>query len=373
MMQASGSPKRQNRDPMWAGNIQTLRFLAALWVAAYHLNLMFGTGLNASWLKAILESGYAGVDLFFVISGYIMAKTTQDVPSTAKGAAVFLARRFLRIYSGWWPFFVIYLLYAISTGGVGPETRLLSSFLLWPTLLPYHLVPIAWTLSFELLFYVCTAVMLVWNRHAAGKLLLAWAGLVVALNAVWLATGLYHLDNLSEVGIVQWFFFYPLSLEFIAGFVLYGYLQRRASAPWWPWLAAATMFCVAIAVYQRVGTFQMSGLAGFFHVSERTFLWGGFAVCLLAAAVLLENRGVTPLAWAQRLGDASYSIYLGHILLIQLFVRTLSPGAPRAWVYVLVLTGIVLLLWLYHWWVERPLYRFAIRMLIPRPSRLQPE
>jgi peptidoglycan/LPS O-acetylase OafA/YrhL len=309
-----------------------LRFLAALWVAAYHLNQMFGTGLNVPWLTGLAQVGYAGVDLFFVISGYIMAKTTEHLPPTPRAA---------------------------------------TSFLLLPTLLPYHLLPIAWTLSFELLFYVCTALLVVWNRRRAGRFLFAWASVVVALNAVWLATGFYHPDNVSEVGITQWFFFYSLALEFIGGFLLHSYLSRGASAPWWPWLAAAALFCVAIAVYQRVGHFHMAGLAGLFHVSERTFLWGGFAVCLVAAAVRLEGAGVRPLAWTERLGDASYSIYLGHILLIQLFLRAVPASAlataPKEWMYVLVLAGVVLVLWIYHLWVERPIYMFAVKML-PSPA-----
>ncbi|MDB5944730.1 MAG: hypothetical protein JWQ13_4296 [Ramlibacter sp.] len=377
MMHNGGWAIPGHRDATWGGNIQALRFLAALWVAAFHLNLMFGTGLNVPWLTGIAQAGYAGVDLFFVISGYIMAKTTEHLPPTPRAATVFLARRFLRIYSGWWPFFLMYLLYGIRVGEVGPEKQLLSSFLLLPTLLPYHLLPIAWTLSFELLFYICTAFLLVWNRRRARPLLFAWATVVVALNAVWLATGFYDPDNVSEVGVTQWFFFYPLALEFVGGFLLHSYLSRRASAPCWPWLAAAALFCVAIAAYQRVGHFHMAGLAGFFHVSERTFLWGGFAICLVAAAVRLEDAGVRPLAWAERLGDASYSIYLGHMLLIQLFLRAVPAAAaataPKTSMYVLILAGVVLLLWMYHLWVERPIYMFAVKMLPPPASRLPPE
>ena len=122
------------------------------------------------WIAAVAESGYAGVDIFFVISGYIMALTTAGSSPGMRSGALFLMQRFARIYSGWWPFFLIYLVYAAATGGIGPEKRLLSSFFLWPTLLPHHLLPIAWTLSFELLFYAFTAAVLVLSRRKAWRL-----------------------------------------------------------------------------------------------------------------------------------------------------------------------------------------------------------
>ena len=198
---------------------------------------------------------------------------------------------------------------------------MLASFLLWPTLLPHHLLPIAWTLSFELFFYAGTAAVLAWNRSKAAVPMLAWVLIVGALNCVWLWQGRYHPDNVGEVTISQWFFFYPLTLEFVAGFLLHDYLKRHESGAWLPWLAGAASFCVLIAVYQRIGTFHPSGLAGLFHAPERAVLWGGFSICAVGAAVRLESTGRTPAAWLAPLGDASYSIYLGHILLIQVFLR----------------------------------------------------
>jgi exopolysaccharide production protein ExoZ len=265
------------------------------------------------------------------------------------------------------------LAYGAATQGIGAEKRLLSSFLLLPTLLPHHLVPIAWTLSFELFFYICTAAIVLWNRQRADGALVGWCASVILLNALWLATGRYHPDNLGDVSISQWFFFYPLALEFIAGFLLHGWLCRHDGARWQPWAAGAGLFCVVISVYERFGVLHESGLAGFFHACERALLWGGFAVCLVAAAIRMERAGVSPAPWAKALGDASYSIYLGHMLLILVFVSWLSrgptvPGA-HALLFALVLAGMMLVLWLYYIWIERPLYRLATRVLLADPSR----
>jgi exopolysaccharide production protein ExoZ len=348
-------------------NIQGLRFVAALWVAIYHLNQLFGLGLEQPWVQAFARSGYAGVDIFFVISGYIMALTTDGARSGLRNAGHFLSQRFARIYCGWWPFFLIYLGFAIAAGGPDPQVRLLQSFFLWPTLLPHHLVPIAWTLSFELFFYACTAAVLLWSRRRAWQVMLAWAAVVLVLNASWIVQGRYHPDRVADVDIGLWFFFYPLTLEFIAGFLLHELLARRSSLRWGPWLAAAALFAIAIALYQQLGVFYPSGLAGLYHAPERALLWGGLSVCLVAVAVRLEAAGKTPLAWAKPLGDASYSIYLGHILLIQLFLRahaSLGFGSwPKPLLALVVLAAIVAMFRLYYLAIERPLYKAASRLI----------
>jgi exopolysaccharide production protein ExoZ len=348
-------------------NVQALRFVAALWVAVFHLNLLFGLNLEIPWLTAIAEAGYAGVDVFFVISGYVIALSTSDSRAPARSAGLFLSQRFARIYCGWWPFFLIYLGYFALTQGIGPEKRLLSSFFLWPTLLPHHLLPIAWTLSFELFFYICTAAVLAWNRSRALPVMVVWAAVVVVLNLLWLAQGLYHPDNLASVRISQWFFFYPLTLEFIAGFVLHEFLRRNDSRNWIAWATGAVLFWVVIVFYRHVGVFHLSGLAGMYHAPERAFLWGGFSICLVAAVVRLERRGITAGTWAERLGDASYSLYLGHILLIELFVAAYAhmpaTALPRGLIVLSFVVAMVALLLLYHLLVERPLYARARNLL----------
>lgn len=347
------------------GNLQALRALAAMWVAAFHLSLLSGFLAGAPVAKELAALGYAGVDIFFVISGYIMALTTVDLSSSKASVGNFLFKRFARIYSGWWPFFFLYLAYYAVTRGVSPETRLLSSFFLWPTLLPHHLVPIAWTLSFELFFYGCTAAVLAWNRRRAWFAMVVWAAVVVFLNALWYAGGLFHPDNVAEVTLPHWFFFYPLTLEFIAGFLLHELLARRAAAHWAPWAAAGAVIAAAIAAYLRFGVFHPSGMAGLFHSPERALLWGGLSVCLVASVVRLEERGVRLAAWAEPFGDASYSIYLGHILLIQLLlphVARLSASVPAGVLFAGGLVAVALVCWLHHRLIERPLYEGSKRL-----------
>ena len=148
-------------------NIQTLRFFAALWVLLHHLQppvTPFKLGILPD---AVTSLGFAGVDLFFVISGLIMAETTRNLLPSWRTATRFLVQRFGRIYIGWWPFFALYLWGAWQSGRIRPDVNLWGSFWLWPQDMMYYLLPITWTLSFELYFYVAVACLIAFNRRRA--------------------------------------------------------------------------------------------------------------------------------------------------------------------------------------------------------------
>ncbi len=89
-------------------NIQFLRFVAALLVVFYHTsNHVRMTGVDQGVFFEIAEAvGFAGVDIFFVISGFIMFHTTKKTTG-ALSMVEFLKRRMARIFSGYWPFFFL--------------------------------------------------------------------------------------------------------------------------------------------------------------------------------------------------------------------------------------------------------------------------
>lgn len=345
-------------------NIQTLRFLAALWVVLHHMQPPV-TPFTLSLLPdAVTRLGFAGVDLFFVISGLIMAETTRGLPPGWPAATRFLLQRFGRIYIGWWPFFGLYLWGAWQSGRLRPEIDLWGSFLLWPQNLPQYLLPITWTLSFELYFYVVVAVMVAWNRRYA-PLVLGLCGIAIAALNLWFyQRGLYLPANegLAKTDLLIPFYLSPLTLEFIAGFLLSEWLHRRPRQCLGCWLAGAVLMLTLAYLYQTSGTLLASGMAGFFHVCERATLLGGFACCLVVCAMELERRQITAWAFLHALGDASYSIYLAHVVCLIVvgaaFFR-LQPflhASAAAW----SLAALALTLctsWLNYRWVESPLNR----------------
>ena len=87
--------------------IQALRLFSALWVVLYHAahspTVAPGNGLWHNFTGL----GYLGVDIFFVISGYIMALNSQQRSPSLRQSLSFLGLRLARIYSGWWPVFLL--------------------------------------------------------------------------------------------------------------------------------------------------------------------------------------------------------------------------------------------------------------------------
>ena len=91
-------------------NIQFLRMVAAMLVVFYHTSAhVRSVGAEQGAFFAVNDAiGFAGVDIFFVISGFIMAHTSFSAAGWADGWS-FLRRRLARIYSGYWPFFLLAL------------------------------------------------------------------------------------------------------------------------------------------------------------------------------------------------------------------------------------------------------------------------
>ncbi|WP_047218451.1 MULTISPECIES: acyltransferase family protein [Delftia] len=354
-------------------NVQTLRFFAALWVVLHHMTPPV-TPFNLSLVpEAISSLGFAGVDLFFVISGLIMAETTRMLQPGWRPATRFLVQRFGRIYIGWWPFFVVYLVAAVLLGVLRPQVSLLGSFFLWPQDLMLYLLPITWTLSFELYFYVIVAAIVFWQRRHATLILSVLGLLVICLNIWFYKNGMYLPENEAKAkqNLLIPFYLSPLVVEFIAGFLLAEWIHRRPRQLLLPWFLGALALLYTAYDLQINGNLNHSGMAGFFHACERAILLGGFSLCLVACGMELERRKITPGKLLQSLGDASYSIYLSHIMVlaamgILYFKLQASLHMPsNAWALATLLVTLVFS-WLSYRWMELPLHNIFKRQIAIR-------
>ena len=207
--------------------VEVLRGLAATLVVFHHFCYVMAEyhpqrSLLASW-RGLGEVGAAGVDIFFCVSGFVIAHSARNLPSGGASAATFMQRRLLRIIPLYWLFTAILFLawasgYAFTSLLMTPQL-LAASLLLIPypkrttdgDLSLHPLLDVGWTLTFELYFYlVCAAVILV----GGGRRIVPWvvpalAGLA-ALSVV--ATGPKSI--LSSVLAS------PLLIEFAAGAAL---------------------------------------------------------------------------------------------------------------------------------------------------------
>lgn len=351
-------------------NLQILRLLAALWVVLLHsrVDLL----VPAAWspalppsLQALFGLGYAGVDVFFVLSGVVMAEATRGTPTGPRASLTFLGMRLARIYTGWWPWCLLYLLGATLWQWPLSTAHLAASFWLAP--LPeigQYLLPILWSLAFELYFYAVTAVLRLLPRRWMRAGLAAWGLGIVGLGLWHLGQGHYIPAFEAQIGMVQRFWGSPLVLEFIAGFLLCDLLRAAGpGADWRPW-ALATLLLGALAFwFDRTHTVHPQGLAHALHTPERA-LFLGAAACALAGWALTTPPWTGPTGrWLAAGGDASYAIYLGHIAVLLGLYGALPPApahpALAGPVLLLAMALVLAVAWAWHRGLERPLYQRA--------------
>ena len=348
--------------------MQDLRALAALAVTLSHImgDIAYHGGPS---LFSRYYAGAAGVDLFFVISGFVMVYASSDLFAARGGPAIFLGRRLARIVPLYWVATGVYALVQIGQGkwGVVRPDLVLTSLVFWPYAdaegLHLPIYGIGWTLDCEMFFYLVFALGLPFRRRlgvplVAGGLL----GLVLLGSLVSLPQPLRFLAN-------------PILIDFLLGMGL-GTLHL---AGWrlTPRLALA-------AVLLAAALFAAATLAGFNAVPNvpdrfpRWIAWGIPAALLFAGTVLRGGRAAAPRPALLLLGDASYALYLLHPLviigmrpLLPLLVAQLS-GFPGGFVaagllfFIATLALIVLGALAIHLWFERPLARWLGRDRRPR-------
>ena len=322
-------------------NIQILRFLAAAAVLVGHAGDLFLP--DADGLHAIPWS--AGVDVFFVISGFVMTYLTQGQFGQAGAPRAFLVRRIIRIVPPYWLFTTLMVVAVLLFGEhvrnttMDPTVAVTSySFVPWPRA-DGQLNPLlsqGWTLNYEAFFYLAFATALFFRRGL-------W----------WLAGGFLLLAALHplvpETLFILKFWTNPIILEFLGGIAL-GMLFLRGKRL--PFLGALSVAALAIAIY--LGTDPMeSGLI-------RRIVHIGLPALLLCASLALapEPQSVSPLRRALVAGgDSSYTLYLSHTFTLNAALiawRASGVAMPIPAMVAAMIVAIVAAALIYRW-IERPM------------------
>lgn len=295
--------------------LQQLRFVAALLVLAFHTieELVVSPLLHLPY--PLVTVGAAGVDIFFVISGYVMWHSTRGF-AQGVSAADFLKRRVLRIYPVYW--FCLGILLLVWASGlayrslhISPE-QLLSSLSLIPFIdREASLVPgVAWTLVYEMYFYaVCTlALCLPWARLRPLAILLLLLGLPMLAGAVGWHTG-------------ESWYAEPLVFEFCFGLCLGAWHDSAGRRIWHvpAMLLAAGVMVLACVLWPSPVT---AGLTD----EVRWLAWGLPAALLVCVAVSRPLAGGRLGRWMVGMGDASYALYLSHGFVLVVLAKLLKGG-----------------------------------------------
>ncbi len=297
-------------------SLQGLRGAAVVGVVLFHMaavELKYAGG--DVLLPALVEffqlgrrsSDLLGVDLFFVISGFVMVIVTRGRFQDKVQFQRFLFNRVSRIYPNYWLYFFITLAVYLAAPALVNSSHGGSNLWLSFLLLPNErvlLVMVAWSLVFELWFYLVFSVLLAFRERWLPLLLLAWALALLLFNL---------LDSWQHSAPALKIILHPYALEFIVGSALalffYGSHSAKVPTPL-VWLLLWTSLLVGFPLIYHYRLFQDEGLA-------RMLVVGLVFGSLILSLVLLERRQrirvPTPLVFT---GDMSYTIYLSHLLVL---------------------------------------------------------
>lgn len=362
------APSRTSATPQRATfrSIEAERGIAALLVVLFHADKVM---LNPAYWHAhvfggLLVAGHAGVEFFFVLSGFIIAHVHAADIGRPERLRRYVTRRFERIYPLYW----LVLTGVVALAVLGPDVNSLrhvdnaaiaSSYLLAGTDSHGGALTVSWTLFHEVLFYLAFAVLIV-DRSAGIAIGAVWAGLIVAAATV-------------GVGGLPAYVTSPLNLLFAAGALAQIAVRtRRIRHPLlWAVIGIASFFALGV---EEAWAPMLPGGA-------RDLLYGLASAIALAGIVSREcDRPMAVPAPLSMLGAASYSIYLVHFPALSVVARVmrragLTGALPAELGCALLVTAVVVLGIALHVAVERPLlawlgqHRGAPR--VARPATLR--
>jgi exopolysaccharide production protein ExoZ len=341
-------------------SIQALRAVAALGVLVLHIVGEISDRLGMLETSLDVRMGGAGVDLFFVISGFIIVYASEPLFGTTEGPQLFFLRRLIRIVPLYWTMTAAYLVFFLAAyidlaaANISLGT-IIASFVFLPyprpdeTMSPLHML--GWTLNYEMFFYAifASAVILPCQRAVVSIAILF--ALIVALG---------HLFGPLPQPLAYWSD--PIILEFCFGMMLALAYLNGVRLP----LAASYGLLVGAIV-----AFAATAFRGI-DLPWRTVEWGLPAAALLGGFVLSREAGTRGVFGRLFLflGNASYSLYLLHPIILAggrriLFNRTGLSSAPWVWALILFILSLAAAALCYLLF-EKPVTRALQRRLAKR-------
>ncbi|MBP1696418.1 MAG: putative acyltransferase [Deltaproteobacteria bacterium] len=354
-------------------NIQGLRGIAILLVILVHLKELdkkFGHGERI--LSDFFLIGASGVDLFFVISGFVLVAATREVFQHPASILHFFYNRLSRIYPLYW----FYCAMILAVFLVRPEwvpalhegrTSIMESLLLLPQdVFPF--LPVAWALVHVIYFYCVFTIFMVASEKRLTGLLMLWALLVIIGNL------LYQYGPFSHSTPIIKLITSPLTIEFIVGCVIAKLIQRGMKS-----LGSTIMIVGAALLLTGYGLYYALAPGTAPRDWLRMAIFGVPCILMVYGAVTMElSSNIVFPRWVRFLGDASYSIFLSHAIVLlpigRLWGMFPIPGKMDNIFVMIIMTGLALLVGIGSYLIiERRISSFLKRagtMLfrLPQPS-----
>lgn len=351
------APRRPGRLAVVDG----LRIFAALMVVAFHYLALPGEwrepmATNFPHTHVAASFGWLGVELFFLISGFVICMSCWG-----RTVSQFAVSRFVRLYPAYW--FAVILTTVVVTalaGGLEPVSRigLLANATMLSTSFGYPYVdPVYWTLSVELHFYVIFAFV-------------AWRGLtywkVVGFCTAWGALGGAFLLLHVGPGVVHEFVDPEYCWYFIGGVAFF--LIHKFGPRWPSILLVLGSLAVALPTIYDIGSQNVPEL-GFTYP-----MWPvpALVIAFYAAMALVASRRLDNLRWRWFgvAGAATYPLYLIHEYVGWEIIGRLQDRLDHGLLVLILVVVMLVAAWVLHEFVENPIATLLRRVLTPVVTRV---
>jgi len=327
--------------------IQYLRGVASLMVVFFHARSYFG--VVPDWTRI----GSRGVDIFFVISGFIMVYATRNIGndvSAIRSCATFLGKRFIRVVPLYWLALLItvypYFVNWFETGAITSDlVSIFKDFAFVPHLSIdedergeiFPALIQGWTLNYEIAFYLLFGIAMLAKQYRIIVISSVLAGLV-------LLGKLNHFHDISAL-----FYTNTILLEFVYGIILYEIyaITHHLSFNRLTLLSLAIVGCSLLFVGSAT--------------NDKVVLGAASAIIVWVFIQIFRDGHNLPL---KLLGDASYSIYLFHLASFKLARALVSYFSINSTGYINIVTIIAVHVLIsivtgiaVYYFIERPLLR----------------
>ena len=355
-------------------SLQAGRAIAAILVVLFHLGGAIASekyfGISA--FAVPFSFGDAGVEFFFVLSGFIIFNAHRRDISKPHKVAEYIKKRLLRIYPTYWIIFFSVFLTALSSSSLRNSVPhdaplIIQSLLLVPldneivggTGAPVIIV--AWTLQYEMSFYFFFALMIInrWAALAGGlSILIAYIGCSMASSCSF-PLSFIHSDYI---------------LLFAMGMIVSAVHCSKLSLKKPIFIAFLGIFLFFLIALDKVIQLSMLPI-------NKTLLYGLASSLIVLGFTRMENEGIVigGQKWLQLLGNSSYALYLMHFPLISILCKLFAHlglnhygvmGAILS--YCSIFSACVISAVVFHLWVEIPTIMFLRGLKPRRPLDIKP-
>jgi len=346
------------------GSIQLLRGIACILVVLLHITINCEEKTGGIFLFNIFKFGGSGVDIFFVLSGFIITYTNFTYIGKPFTGVKYLKRRFIRIFPIYWIIITCLILLQIllpdfyNTKFDTGIFNIIQTYLL----LPGHVMlnGVSWSLTNELFFYLLYALAIVIPQKKISFYLLIIYFCILIVFAI---IGPVNLLGSSSLTI----FLFPMNIEFILGVFVVLIVNSILPKYVFPILIVG----IVIFMFGAFLNDRNIDLSRSFsnQALNRVLLFGIPSFLIILALVKMElTKNIYLHSIFLKLGDASYSIYLLHLPIVAAFFKIMAKlrientAITQLFCLLLLILVCSIGVWIYHN-IEKPIIRALNKLL----------